>query len=309
MKHIGIRFGLLASLLVHLVFVLSSLSLSKFFTPPQATKAERIEISLLESEQFEAAPPPPAKQIVDQSEKAINDEVDPQAKYLSRNNQRVIDQTIAQKVGEFNNGSGSPVSEEVASSQKQKMEKFLPKMDITRIVDRKLASEKEAQLFEQGQPVALQKEMKSQQSQEVADAKEQKAGSGPSQTLDYIKELEPGLETLLSTQEFKFYTFYSRIRSQLNQHWSPMVQTKMSDIYRSGRSVASEADRVTKVLFILNPSGELVKVQVIGRSGLRELDETAAKALQSAAPFLNPPKGMVDETGYIKILWDFVVDV
>ena len=42
-------------------------------------------------------------------------------------------------------------------------------------------------------------------------------GEKVNQTIDYIKDLEPGLETLLTTREFVYYTYYARIRGQLNQ--------------------------------------------------------------------------------------------
>jgi len=52
----------------------------------------------------------------------------------------------------------------------------------------------------------------------------------------------------------------------------------------------------------------LIKVQVIGRSGIQDLDDAAVEAFKAAAPFPNPPKGIVDEDGTIRIRWDFILE-
>jgi protein TonB len=39
-----------------------------------------------------------------------------------------------------------------------------------------------------------------------------------------------------------------------------------------------------------------------------DLDSAAVEAFRQAAPFPNPPKGMVEADGTIKIRWDFVLE-
>lgn len=79
-------------------------------------------------------------------------------------------------------------------------------------------------------------------------------------------------------------------------------------MFRKGRSIASDQDRITKLLIYLNPNGVLVKVQVLSDSGVRDLDEAAIEAFKSAAPFPNPPRGIVDTDGTVKIRWDFILE-
>jgi TonB family protein len=62
------------------------------------------------------------------------------------------------------------------------------------------------------------------------------------------------------------------------------------------------------VIIHLNDQGVLIRVQVVGQSGVSDLDDAAVEAFKAAAPFPNPPKGIVDGDGTIKIRWDFVLE-
>jgi len=130
----------------------------------------------------------------------------------------------------------------------------------------------------------------------------------PSQNDDHIKDVNKGLQTLLSTREFVYYAYYARIKEALRQHWEPTVREKVKIIYRQGRTIASANDRVTQVMVVLNNKGELIRVEVLGKSGVEDLDSAAVEAFKSAAPFPNPPKGMVETDGTVKIRWDFVLE-
>jgi protein TonB len=135
-------------------------------------------------------------------------------------------------------------------------------------------------------------------------------GAESSQTNDYIKDVDQGLETMLNTREFKYYSYYNRIRKQLSQHWEGKVRDKLSKLFKEGRApAATNKDRITKVMIVLNDAGTLVRVQVLSDSGVRDLDDAAVEAFRDAAPFPNPPKGIVESDGTVKIRWDFVLEV
>jgi TonB family protein len=51
--------------------------------------------------------------------------------------------------------------------------------------------------------------------------------------------------------------------------------------------------RVTEVRVSLSPKGDLTKISVTIPSGVTELDEEAMRAFRAAAPFPNPPEGLV----------------
>ncbi len=255
-----------------------------YLAPPE-TKAAKEENKAEKNRQEKAL----ERQIVEQDERQLNDELDTSSRFLSRYNQKVVKQTVAATRDEFRN-----LDRETRGVAEKKVTQGIdfkaisPSFDIKKVVEKRQLEEAE---FEAKRP--------------DADRKPAVKGSA---SLDYIKEVDAGLETLLSTQEFKFYNYYARVRSQLNQHWSDDIKSRINKLYKTGRWIASNEDRVTKLLVTLNQSGHLVKVQIIGDSGLRDLDEAAVEAFKKAAPFLNPPKDMVDSEGTIKLRWDFVLE-
>ena len=116
------------------------------------------------------------------------------------------------------------------------------------------------------------------------------------------------MQTLLSTREFVYYAYYQRVREKIRQYWEPMIREKVRRIFAQGRNIASSSDRITQVIVILNKQGTLVGVQVIGQSGIRDLDNAAVEAFRAAEPFPNPPKGIIEDDGKIRIRWDFILE-
>ena len=256
------------------------------------------------------------RQVVDQSEKALNDEMPTDQRFLSAHNQVVKKQTIAKNHGEFKN-SATPSLHSGDGGQPTKpltLDDLKPKFDISKTIQNRLEAEKDRELQSESEAT---KKLEERKVQKMADAKNHKpasaekpgeTGAEASQSLDYIKNLDPGLETLLSTKEFVYYTYYARIRRQLNQYWGAKVREKLTALYRQGRSIASADDKVTKLLISLDRKGNLVRAQIIGNSGVHDLDEAAVESFRAAAPFPNPPEGMVDPDGQIKLRWDFILE-
>lgn len=227
-------------------------------------------------------------QIVEQDQKPVNNEIDPHAKHLSQFNQKVVKETRAQSTQAFKNTGGTGLERAEASQAPPKntpnvakiqspkgfrLDRFKPAMDWSGLANKNGGGN----------------------------------GREISSTTDYLKDYEKGLETSLSTREFLYYTYFKRIKSQIQQHWEPNIKGKISQIMKSGRQIAS-IDRVTKLVIILNNEGDLTRIQVIRDSGILELDQAAIDAFKSAAPFPNPPSGLVEQDGTIKIRWDFVLE-
>ncbi|GIL16611.1 MAG: hypothetical protein BroJett040_03620 [Oligoflexia bacterium] len=263
--------------------------------------SNQISIDLIETSDAEVVEQKPEemtpKQVVDQSDHQLNDEIDPNAKYLSKHNQKVQKQTVAQNRGEFQNIAKSGARGKISLDQ------FKPSFDITKSIhDRESQERAREEELEKNALLANQKKP-TQKSQQTPPA-----GGDVSQTLDYIPNLDPGLETLLSTREFTYFSYYARIKTQLNQHWGPKLKERLTRLYREGRNIASTENKITKCLVTLDKTGNLVKVQIIGNSGVHDVDEAAVDAFRSAAPFPNPPRGIIDEDGTIKIRWDFILE-
>lgn len=263
---------LICSFALHLFFALTLYTKSTSQLPSTETQ---VEVTYLDMDEARAKK---ALQVVEQ-ETQLNDEVDKNAKFLSAFDQKVNQQTRADKSGEYQNSAGGG----------------------------KVAEEKKPKPKEKGEMPSLQELTPSFKSQS------QHAGQGPnddlaSQTDDHLKNVEKGLQTLLSTREFVYYSYYSRIKKQIRQYWEPGVREKVKIVYKQGRTIASAKDRVTQLMIVLDKNGQLIKVEVLSASGVHDLDEAAIEAFESAAPFPNPPEGMVESDGTIKIRWDFILE-
>jgi TonB family protein len=123
----------------------------------------------------------------------------------------------------------------------------------------------------------------------------------------YIQGLKQGETSALNTKEFVFFSYFERVRRQLDQTWQPMVRGQIERIYKTGRHLASQTDFTTRTLITINTKGEIVRVQLLQESGAMDLDSAAIGALNKAGPYPNPPKGLIDENGNAQIRWDFVL--
>lgn len=123
----------------------------------------------------------------------------------------------------------------------------------------------------------------------------------------YIQGVKEGEVTALNTKEFIFYSYFERVRKQLDQAWQPLVRQNIQKILKSGRKLASNADHVTRALVTLNREGHIVRIQVLEESGSQDLDQAAVDALNRAGPYPNPPRGLIDRNNQVQIRWDFIL--
>ncbi len=124
---------------------------------------------------------------------------------------------------------------------------------------------------------------------------------------DFVKGMKEGDVTALNTREFVFYGYYQRIRERLDRAWVPILRARLARLYARGRQLASEMEHTTRVMVVLDPRGEIVRVEMMLESGTQELDEAAVSAFKSAGPFPNPPRGIVEANGEVRIPWEFIL--
>jgi len=124
---------------------------------------------------------------------------------------------------------------------------------------------------------------------------------------DYVKGMKEGDVTALNTREFVFYGYYQRIRERLDRAWVPILRSRLVRLYARGRQLASDMEHTTRVMVVLDPRGEIVRVEMMLESGTQELDDAAVSAFKSAGPFPNPPRGIVEANGEVRIPWEFIL--
>lgn len=133
---------------------------------------------------------------------------------------------------------------------------------------------------------------------------------GPGQTAsssDYVTNIEQGAQTLLNTREYAYFSFYQRVRKQLEQYWEPGLRQRLKTMFDRGRQLAADKEHSTHLTVVMNGEGTITRILVEGTSGFLDLDQAAVEAFNKAGPFPNPPKGMIEHDGTVKIEWEFVL--
>lgn len=250
--------------------------------------------------------------------------------FLSKHNQRVDKNTRAARVGEFKNvleeglEEGSAKKDELAKEQQKTkisklQEKLLRKNFIKEASNEKrnLAELEQdpSRLFALANPELSDNkapELRSPSSildNEITRAERAKKGEGLSATDDFLQGVTVGPNTLLNTQEYKYYNFYERIRQMLVERWRTRIRREID----RARSPASEnklhvGTKITKLNVHMNENGEIVSIERTGMSGIESFDQSAEVAFREAAPFPHPPAEML-KNGELSVNWDFVVVV
>ncbi|MBS2030360.1 MAG: TonB family protein [Deltaproteobacteria bacterium] len=122
---------------------------------------------------------------------------------------------------------------------------------------------------------------------------------------DHLADVDEGDGTFLNTREFKYATFFNRVKQSVGEHWDPSTPLRSRD--PEGKIYAYK-DRYTLLTVTLDPSGRLRAVSVEKSSGVEFLDDEAVAAFERAQPFPNPPPGLVDH-GEVHFTFGFFLEV
>lgn len=302
-----ILWSLLLSLFIH-ISVLSFFKLRDFQTArhsPPPKEEQRIRVVL----QNRNSKP---KQIVT-SEKSKDKKRDPDAKYLSKDTQRFDRQTTARNTGAFQAaGKGRKDGKKKASQQTP-----TPAVAATKApskVEKKKRGKKSKNKISFADLAVGSKTPKTQPRKKRAAASLSALGikngvknkTGLSANNDFVEDVPLGDMTALNTVEYKYYGFYHRIKQKLEQYWGNSIQKKAEALWKSGRRLPASKNRITSLQITIDDKGNIVRINVKGSSGVRELDEAAIESFNKAGPFPNPPSGMM-KNGIATIEWGFVV--
>jgi len=123
---------------------------------------------------------------------------------------------------------------------------------------------------------------------------------------DHVEDVPKGEETLLNSREFKYATFFNRVKRGVSEHWRPGEVYLRHDPYGN---VYGVKDRYTLVHVELDSRGQLDDISVVRSSGIDFLDDEAIHAFQGASPFPNPPQGLVEPDGKIRFQFGFYFEI
>lgn len=129
---------------------------------------------------------------------------------------------------------------------------------------------------------------------------------GVSSRSDHVEDIPLGRLTQLNTSKYRFHSFLTRFKEQMEGHWRVNVKRYAERGYL-GRMPASSNGFKTGLKIILDGKGEVVNIMVEQSCGVTDLDQIAVNAIYKAGSFPNPPKDMV-VNNRIEIPFGFVVE-
>ena len=122
---------------------------------------------------------------------------------------------------------------------------------------------------------------------------------------DHLEGIEEGEGTFLNSREFKYASYFNRMKRGVSQHWDPISEYRRRD--PSG-NIYGFRDRVTVVNVTVDKDGVVKDVSVTQTSGIDFLDREAITAFQRASPFPNPPRGLIGSDGLFTFAFGFHVE-
>jgi TonB family protein len=128
------------------------------------------------------------------------------------------------------------------------------------------------------------------------------AGGAPNDHLD----VEEGDGTFLNTREWKYASFFNRVKQSVGMHWDPGTALRQRD--PSGE-IYGGRDRYTVLHVVLDARGSLRDVQVEKSSGLDFLDQEAMASFRRAQPFPNPPPGLLAQDSMVTFSFGFFLEL
>jgi TonB family protein len=256
--------AVLLSILLHLVIA----GLAPFFsvsTPKVDLASESVEVFMPD---LQARPQP--GQLVELNNRDASLTAPADSKYLSDLNRLADRQTQAANTGVDSKASRPSKKANETTAQKETSESSPSKPDSVHVGD----SEKKA----------LNLKLPSQFLAALA----------PQAPSNYLPGIELGNETLLNTREYIYAPFFIRMKQGLERVWNPQRALK-------NNSRALDDEYRTSLQIILNRDGSIASVKVMVSSSLTALDDEAVRAVYKAAPYVNPPKDLIESDGKIHI--------
>ncbi len=128
-------------------------------------------------------------------------------------------------------------------------------------------------------------------------------GGAPNDHLDGVEE---GDGTYLNTKEWKYASFFNRVKQSVGMHWDPGSKLRQRD--PTGR-IYGGRDRYTVLNVKLNERGMVKDIYVEKSCGLDFLDLEAIQSFERAQPFPNPPPGLIAADSTVQFSFGFFLEM
>ncbi len=127
---------------------------------------------------------------------------------------------------------------------------------------------------------------------------------GPAGSDDLVKsDIAVGAETLLNTDEYRFASFFNRIKDEIVPRWKPAIRK----ITRMHQQKLPEGVYLTDVMVGTDRDGNITMVEVTRSSGYSAFDEAATDAFWHLAKFHNLPREFLSREQNYRTSFSFSV--
>lgn len=120
--------------------------------------------------------------------------------------------------------------------------------------------------------------------------------------------IKVGKMTALNTDRFVYYGFYQRAGERIYPQWENFVRAAIYT-YQNTHRVFGSKEFKSRYEILLQPDGTYEKAILRESSGLNSVDLALAQAFRKAAKIPHPPQEMVQEDGFIHMVYETVVEV
>lgn len=122
---------------------------------------------------------------------------------------------------------------------------------------------------------------------------------------DHLEEVE-GAGTYLNTKEWRYSSFFNRVKQSVGMHWNPGRELRQRD---PTGNIYGGRDRHTVLSVTLSDEGMVKDVYVEKSCGLDFLDLEAINSFERAQPFPNPPPGLVAADSTVHFSFGFFLEL
>lgn len=123
---------------------------------------------------------------------------------------------------------------------------------------------------------------------------------------DHLGDVDEGEGTYLNTKEWKYASFFNRVKQSVGMHWNPGAPLRQRD---PTGNIYGGRDRYTVLNVTLTDHGQVKEIFVEKSSGLDFLDLEAIKSFERAQPFPNPPPGLITADANVRFSFGFFLEM
>jgi TonB family protein len=124
-----------------------------------------------------------------------------------------------------------------------------------------------------------------------------------------LHDVKEGRITALNTERFVYYSFYQRVDQRIAPLWTQNLKIYQSRWTKTETEELGGKNHITQIEVVLDKEGHYKDFVIHRSSGFPKLDQAAVEAFKSANLFPNPPHGLIQADGTVRLKYSFRFEV